>query len=77
MLRDYIVVCGLPSSTKISTLSHKGHDFRKQVLNRKMCVLIFSAALSETFFILRRNARDIIINVNRSSFKVPVVLVGF
>jgi hypothetical protein len=29
-----IVICGLPSSTKFSTLSHKGHDFKK-LLNTK------------------------------------------
>ena len=25
-----------------STLTHKGHDIRKRVLNKKICVLIFS-----------------------------------
>ena len=42
-----------------------------------MCVLIFSTTfLSETFLILRRIQRDII-NVQRSSCKVPVILVRF
>ena len=43
---------------------------KEKVLEHKMCVLIFSAA--ETFLILRRNARDIIKNVYRSLYKVPV-----
>jgi hypothetical protein len=34
------------------TLSHKGHDFRKQVIEPKMCVLILSTILCETFLIL-------------------------
>jgi hypothetical protein len=33
--------------------------------------------LSETFLILRRTQRDIIINVHRYSCKVPVILVRF
>jgi hypothetical protein len=51
-----IVTCDLPSSTKcFSTLSHKQHDFRKQLLNMK-CVFRFSLGiLSETFLISRRN----------------------
>ena len=40
-----------------------------------MCVLIFSATLSETFLILSRSQGDIIINVKTSSFKIPVILV--
>jgi hypothetical protein len=61
-----------------STLSHKRHDFRgKKVLNIK-CVFWFSLQLlSETFLILRRIQRDIIINVHRSSCKVPLLLWDF
>jgi hypothetical protein len=61
-----------------STLSHKRHDFRKKVIDNKMSVLIFSLQLlSGTLLILRRTERDIIINVRRSSCKVPVILVIF
>ena len=38
-----------------STLSRKSHDFLKKDISHKKCVLIFSAALSESFLILRRN----------------------
>jgi hypothetical protein len=58
-----------------SILSHKRHNFRKEVMEYKMCVLIFSTTLSETFLILRRNQQDIIINVHRCSCKIPVILV--
>ena len=59
-------------------LSRKLHDFRekKRVNEHKMCVLIFSTTLSETFHVIRRTERDMIINVYRSaSCKVPVILV--
>ena len=46
-----------------STLSHKRHDSRKNVIEHEMCVLIFFTTLSETFLILRRNERDMILNV--------------
>ena len=42
-----------------------------------MCVLIFSTILSETFLILTRIQRDIIINLCRASCKMPVILVRF
>jgi hypothetical protein len=60
-----------------STLSHKRHDFRKKVIEHKICVLIFSTNLSKTFLILRRIQRDIVINVHRSSCKVHVIVVRF
>ena len=60
-----------------STLSRKGHDFRKTLFKKK-CVIWFSLQLlSETFLILRRTQRDIIINVHRSSYKVPLLLSDF
>jgi hypothetical protein len=48
-----------------STLSHKRHDFRKNVIEHKTCLLIVST-FSETFLNLRRTERGSIINVRRS-----------
>jgi hypothetical protein len=42
------------------TLSHKRHDFRKEKIVYKMCVLVASIFLSETFLILKRSERDMI-----------------
>jgi hypothetical protein len=46
-----------PAVEYFSTLSHKGHDLKKKLLNIK-CVLIFFRTLAETFCIVRRNERD-------------------
>jgi hypothetical protein len=70
-----IVIRGLSGCT-IFFLHYltKATIFRKYLQNIK-CAFCFSLKFpSETFLILRRNQRDIIINVNRSSFKVPVLL---
>jgi hypothetical protein len=62
------VVC--PAVQYFSTLSHKRHDFRKFLLNKK-CVFWFSLQLlSEAFLILRGPEQDIIKNVKLSSFTV-------
>ena len=60
-----------------SQLSDKRHDFRKKVIVHKMYVMIFSTTLYETFLILRTTERYIIINVHRSSCKVPVIFIRF
>jgi len=44
-----------------STLSHKRHDFQKNAIEHKMCVLIFSTILRKTFLITKRIQRDIMI----------------
>ena len=54
-----------------------GAIFGKDAVELKMCVLIFTTILSETFLILRRIQRDIVINIRRYSCKVPVIPVGF
>jgi len=46
----------------------------KQV-EHNVCVLIFSTVLLEKFLVLRRVQRDTIVNIHRSSCKVPVNLV--
>jgi hypothetical protein len=66
-----------PAVPYFSTLSHKGYDFQVKVFEHRMCVLIFSTVLCETFLNLRRVQRDVIVNVHRSSCKVPVILVRF
>jgi hypothetical protein len=54
-----------------------GTLFEKKGIERKVCVLIFSTNLPETFIILRRFERDITINIHRASCEVPVVIVRF
>ena len=56
-------------------LAHKRHDFRKKKLLNIKYVLL--QLLSETFHILRRIQRDIIMNVHRYSCKVPLFLTDF
>ena len=41
---------GLPDSTKFSSLSHKRHDFRKKMIEHKMCALIFSTTFAISHF---------------------------
>jgi len=61
-----------------STLPHKWHDFRNKVIEHKTSVLVFFIqGLSETFLSLIRIQRYIVVNVLKSSRKLPVILVIF
>ena len=60
-----------------SALSHKRCDIRKKVTERKMRVSIFSTNVFEVFLIIRIIQRHIVINVESSSCKVPVILNRF
>jgi len=63
MRMRHIVVCGLPRSEILSTLSRKnGTIFEKTVTEHKMCVLKLPhlLLLSEIFLILRINERDML-----------------
>jgi len=53
-----------------------GTIFEKKIIEHK-CFFNFSAKLPETFLILRRIQRHMIINVYRPSCKVPVIIVRF
>ena len=61
-----------------SILCHKRLYFRggKKSLNTKY-VLLFSLRLFLQTFLILRIKRDIVINVKKSSYKVPVIFVGF
>jgi hypothetical protein len=49
-----------PDLQYFSPLSHKRHEFRKNVIEHKRCVFFALQPLSETFLILRRTERDMI-----------------
>ena len=66
-----------PSPQYFSTLSHKWHDFWKKVIRHKICFDFSLQLLSEKFPIRRRTEQDMIINVNWSSGRVPIILVRF
>lgn len=59
-----------------SVLCHKRHDFRKRVTENEIYVLRFSTPSFRNVS-LSRIQEDSIINVHRSSCKVPAILVRF
>ena len=65
-------------SPHCSTLSHKRHDHREKHLLNIKCWFWFSLQLLfEIFLILRIIQLDIVINMETSSCKIPVIPVGF
>ena len=62
-----------PGIEYFSALSHKRQEFRENVVERKLCVLILYTNLSGTFLILRRTERHTIKNLYLSLCTVPVI----
>jgi hypothetical protein len=60
-----------------STLSHKWHDFRKNVAEHEMCILIFSTNVSKTFLILSSTERDMTKMCIGLHLKYPLFLSDF
>jgi len=78
MRNRYTVTRGLPSTTiYFPRYFIKGTIFGGKNTEGKMCALIVSINMAVTFCILKRNGRDVIQNVHRSSRKVSVILVRF
>jgi hypothetical protein len=46
----YIVICECPALQYFFTLSHKGHNFRKEIIEHKMRALIFSTNFVWKFY---------------------------
>jgi hypothetical protein len=66
-----------PATQNISALSHKWHDFRGNVIEHKMCLLIFFTIMSKIFPIVRIIQPDTIIKAHMSSCKASVIPVRF
>ena len=78
MRMRHIVTCGLSGCTVFfSTLFHKRHVLRKEVLGQKVRVMISSPTFAQNFLILGRTGRDMIIYIYSYSCKVPVITVRF
>ena len=72
-----IIICSLPRSAIVFHILINGTILEKEVTKYKIFVLIYFTTFSETFLILRRIQRDMIIHVYRSSSTVPVIVVRF
>jgi len=75
MRMRHIVICGLPRSKIIFHVISYNFRGGKKVTEHKICVLIFSTSLSETFLILRGTERDMIDNAYWCACKVLFIVV--
>ena len=78
MRRIYCLLCSVCLHHIFATLSHKRQDFRKKRLFIIKSVFSYSVqTFCDKFVTLRIIQQDIIINVLRTSCKLPVILVAF
>jgi len=75
MLRIALSSVSCPALPYFSKVSHKLHNFNKEILNIKR-VVIFPTSSSEIFLSLRRIRGYFIINMYRSSRKIPIILIA-
>ena len=69
----HIVICGLLRSTAFfHIISPKAGFSKEKVLERRSVFRVSLQLLSEIFFFLRRNVRDMFENVYWFSYKVPL-----
>jgi hypothetical protein len=73
----HIVVCGLTCSTIFFHIISEKVQVSKNVTEDKMCVLIFSTSLNESFRILGITERDMIKNVIAFHVSNPLFLSDF
>jgi len=66
-----------PTLKYFFTLSHKQHDLKKKVLNKKMCVLIFYTTFVWNLIILSRNKQCMIQNIPWRQVKYPLFSYNF
>ena len=71
----YIENCGLSGCAIFPHYLTNCKVFGQKVFKIKMCVWIFLQFSAEMFLILRRNRRDIVINVYRLSCIVSIILI--
>jgi len=73
----FAILSSVASPFLLNFPSYKRHDFRKKNILNINCVLTFSTTFffNEIVLILRTTQGDVVRNVHRSSFTVPVILV--
>jgi hypothetical protein len=69
---NHVVICGLSGSTGFFYMFHLWHDLKKKLLTINAC---FSFLYKSAWNI--RMQRDIITNLQRFSWKVPIIIADF
>jgi hypothetical protein len=60
-----------------STLSHKRHEFRREVIKQEYMIFIVSKTLSDKSHILGNIERNAVINMQMCSCKLFIILTDF
>jgi len=77
MRMRHIAICGLSDCTIFLVFTNTPRFSKKEVTERKICVVVFLELLSETSLIVRRNERDVIKRYIGLHVKYPLFLSHF